>query len=374
MKAGRRRWIRLVLAVAGGLLLLGLFLPFLELFIRRPRGAFGGQSAGDQLNQERRKLMPPEPILQALNLEAGNTVLDLGAGWGFFTFGLAQAVGEKGKVFATDVDPVAVRFLAAEASRRSASNIFPKLVRARGLDPIYLEHRYDVIFVSDVFPMIEAPEAFFDKLRPSLKQEGKLWVIVSRLDSAFAEVEFGDFMIVTSMIRSGSLPAPIMKRLSPKTREVFANLQEQTLPAGTRRLLVEDLNRMLEDRTLWPEVESLSGTGASLLKAREKPVRDYLAKHLECDGVFATGQGEISDGNRQWLRVLNRLVLQDLLKTEVWERALALDNLPPSEWKTFLTFAWVKSPAERLTDAGYELVRKREDIDYHKVWEFRRAK
>ena len=45
----------------------------------------------------------PERVIEALGLEPGDRVADLGAGSGYFTLHLAQAVGPTGKVYGLDV-------------------------------------------------------------------------------------------------------------------------------------------------------------------------------------------------------------------------------------------------------------------------------
>jgi len=46
----------------------------------------------------------PDRVIEALGLEPGDHVADLGSGSGYFTLRLAQAVGPTGKVYAVDVD------------------------------------------------------------------------------------------------------------------------------------------------------------------------------------------------------------------------------------------------------------------------------
>jgi ubiquinone/menaquinone biosynthesis C-methylase UbiE len=53
--------------------------------------------------QERYALIPPEPTLQKLGLTTGMTMLDVGAGTGFFSRAAASIVGPKGRVVAVDM-------------------------------------------------------------------------------------------------------------------------------------------------------------------------------------------------------------------------------------------------------------------------------
>jgi predicted methyltransferase len=53
----------------------------------------------------------PERVIESLSIAPGQRVADLGAGAGYFTFRLAQAVGPAGVVYALDVDEDMTRLL-----------------------------------------------------------------------------------------------------------------------------------------------------------------------------------------------------------------------------------------------------------------------
>ena len=65
----------------------------------------------------------PDRVVADLNLGSGAVVADVGAGRGYFTFRLAAAVGEKGKVFATDIDAKALAAVKAQADKQGAKNV-----------------------------------------------------------------------------------------------------------------------------------------------------------------------------------------------------------------------------------------------------------
>jgi ubiquinone/menaquinone biosynthesis C-methylase UbiE len=67
--------------------------------------------------EDRNEWIPPLPVLQAAGVTAGEVVIDVGAGTGFWTAPLARLVGPSGTVFAVDVEPLMldeVRTLVAE--------------------------------------------------------------------------------------------------------------------------------------------------------------------------------------------------------------------------------------------------------------------
>ena len=46
----------------------------------------------------------PEEVMEALGIQAGTVVADVGSGDGYFSFHLARRVGSGGRVYAVDID------------------------------------------------------------------------------------------------------------------------------------------------------------------------------------------------------------------------------------------------------------------------------
>ena len=55
----------------------------------------------------------PDKVLELMAIEPGMILADVGAGSGYFTFRLAAAAGPEGRVYAPDVDPLAIDMLQA---------------------------------------------------------------------------------------------------------------------------------------------------------------------------------------------------------------------------------------------------------------------
>lgn len=67
--------------------------------------------------------MPREPVIEALSPHPGEIWADVGAGLGWLSLPLAQAVGENGKVWAIDPSGEAVHALADDARSRNLHQI-----------------------------------------------------------------------------------------------------------------------------------------------------------------------------------------------------------------------------------------------------------
>jgi ubiquinone/menaquinone biosynthesis C-methylase UbiE len=65
----------------------------------------------------------PEKELSKLDISTGQTVLDYGCGIGSFTLPLAQRVGDRGWVYALDIEPSALTMVQKAARRKGITNI-----------------------------------------------------------------------------------------------------------------------------------------------------------------------------------------------------------------------------------------------------------
>lgn len=82
-----------------------------------------------------------------LALAPGMRVADLGAGGGYYTFRIAQAVGPGGRVLATDVDRRMTRKIAWEARARGVASI--TVMQSTSDDLGLGDDRFDVILMND---------------------------------------------------------------------------------------------------------------------------------------------------------------------------------------------------------------------------------
>ena len=69
----------------------------------------------------------PEELVRALEIRPGMTVVDLGAGTGYFSRFLSAAVGPAGTVLAVDPEPNMVAQLRARAEQEKTDNVVPIL-------------------------------------------------------------------------------------------------------------------------------------------------------------------------------------------------------------------------------------------------------
>lgn len=117
----------------------------------------------------------PERVIAALALPPNARVADVGAGDGYFTFKLAEAVGGDGHVYAVEVDPKLIAGLKREVERRGLRNV--TVVDGRVDDSGLAAGAVDAAFFSGVFHHVDEPVAYFGKLRSALASGGKVAIL-----------------------------------------------------------------------------------------------------------------------------------------------------------------------------------------------------
>jgi SAM-dependent methyltransferase len=101
-----------------------------------------------------RHIWPETRLIERyLDVRAGMTVADIGAGAGYWTFRLAQAVGDGGRVYAIDSDLDACLKLLYEARQRQVENVSVRWVGKRS--PRLRAESIDVVLTVDAHLFVE---------------------------------------------------------------------------------------------------------------------------------------------------------------------------------------------------------------------------
>lgn len=122
---------------------------------------------------ERDRWQKPHEVIRALALRPDAVVADIGAGTGYFSVRLAHMT-PKGRVFAVDIEPDMVRYLAERGRRENLPNL--EAVLGRTDDP-RLPAKVDRVLVVDTYHHIDARAAYFGRLRGDLKPGGEVAII-----------------------------------------------------------------------------------------------------------------------------------------------------------------------------------------------------
>jgi predicted methyltransferase len=128
---------------------------------------------------ERDAWQKPHQVIQALGLRPDAVIADIGAGTGYFAVRFANMV-PAGKVYAVDVEPDMVRYLAERAKKEKRANLVA--VKGAAGDP-RLPEKADLVVLVDAYHHIGQRERYFRALAGSLKPGGRIAVIDFRMDS-----------------------------------------------------------------------------------------------------------------------------------------------------------------------------------------------
>lgn len=257
-------------------------------------------------------------LLEAMELEGAASVLDIGAGNGYYALRFAGKVGGSGRVYATEVDPGLVADISAAAAAAGIGNLEAVLVSERGLDPFYASRTFDRVFMGGVYLHLADPAAYFRSLRPFVKGRIIISIPESNLSPRFDDTaEFGNFKAAVQALRREPWLVSELA-LDRETRAFLASWNGGNVPFKVRLALMSALMKAWRGR-------SLPAAALEALKARHGGLKEALeafsAGSPEEDkksGVFllarfreAQAAGAVFDD--EFLLTLNRLLIRFFL-------------------------------------------------------------
>jgi ubiquinone/menaquinone biosynthesis C-methylase UbiE len=157
----------------------------------------GAAGAGWLDRPERESEEQPEQALDALKLRAGMTVADVGAGTGYMALRMARRVGPSGKVYANDLQPEMLQKLRARGQREKLSNV--ETVQGTEADPKLPPNTMDLVLLVDVYHEFSQPQAMLDKIRESLKPDGRLVLLEYRKEDPAVPIRIEHKMSVAEV-------------------------------------------------------------------------------------------------------------------------------------------------------------------------------
>lgn len=136
--------------------------------MRNIRAEMFNRKASDPKNK-------PDEILEALELQQGQRVADIGAGGGYFSMRFAEAVGKDGRVFAIDTNPKFLEFIKNSAKEKGLNSI--ETVLTTEDNPTLPEKSIDLIFMRNVCHHLPNRVEYLRKLKSALKPERRIAII-----------------------------------------------------------------------------------------------------------------------------------------------------------------------------------------------------
>lgn len=122
----------------------------------------------------------PSQMREQLHVKPGMVVCDMGCGNGYHTLPLAEMVGEKGKVYAVDVQPEMIEMLKQNIESKGLKNIVP--INSLYHDPKLPPNTCDMILLVDVYHEFSHPVQMLAGMRAALKPDGQLVLVEFRAE------------------------------------------------------------------------------------------------------------------------------------------------------------------------------------------------
>jgi ubiquinone/menaquinone biosynthesis C-methylase UbiE len=129
-------------------------------------------SLTDPARDEKQK---PRELVQAMGVERGMTVADVGTGVGYMIPFLSRAVGRTGRVIAEDIFDDFLATAKKTAETQNLTNVL--FVKGTDTDPNLPAGQMDEILVLDVYHHFDYPEKMLASLHKALKPGGKLVIV-----------------------------------------------------------------------------------------------------------------------------------------------------------------------------------------------------
>jgi ubiquinone/menaquinone biosynthesis C-methylase UbiE len=138
----------------------------------------GVGGAGWLERAEREDEEAPSKALDALDLQPGMIVADIGAGSGYYTSRMAKRVGASGRVYATDIQQGMIDLLNRRITSEGLVNVTAVL---GGMDdPQLPPHSIDLAIMVDVYHELQQPQIFLQRLKEAFKPGGRLVLLEFR--------------------------------------------------------------------------------------------------------------------------------------------------------------------------------------------------
>jgi SAM-dependent methyltransferase len=119
----------------------------------------------------RSRVQPPSMIVEALDIQPGMEIVELGCGTGFYTIAVAKAIQPAGLVFAVDIQQGMLDKLKVRMDQEGVENIIPVLADAEGHIPLD-DGVADAVFSVTVLPEIPDPQKALLQVKRILKDDG----------------------------------------------------------------------------------------------------------------------------------------------------------------------------------------------------------
>lgn len=126
-------------------------------------------------NRDRDVYKNKAKIVKALNLKPGQSVVDVGAGTGFFLKPIFDEITLNGMLYAVDISPRFVSFLKARGEKEEISNL--TVFRGSDVSTNLPDESVDIVFVCDTYHHFGKRDKMLEDFKRILRTGGELVVV-----------------------------------------------------------------------------------------------------------------------------------------------------------------------------------------------------
>ncbi len=155
------------------IIVISILLTAFNVFLTAQEAAQAAKSAGQLAEPQEKRfndVQPPELVMDILGIRPGFIVGEVGAGHGRVTVYIAARVGDKGKVYANDIDAAAVEYLKARCRRQGLANV--EVILSLPDDARFPQNSLDLVVMTWVYHHVDDPVPLLKSLLSSLKPWG----------------------------------------------------------------------------------------------------------------------------------------------------------------------------------------------------------
>ena len=124
---------------------------------------------------DREKNLQINRVMDLLAVSEGKAVADIGAGSGWFTVRAARRVGEKGKVFAVEINQEYAKFVTDRAKKEKLPQV--EAIIGKVDDPLLAKSSVDAVLILKTYHEFGEPVKIMRKIRDALKKGGRVGII-----------------------------------------------------------------------------------------------------------------------------------------------------------------------------------------------------
>ncbi len=140
----------------------------------------GHEAAGWLDRPEREEEEKPSKLLELLAIKQGQVVADVGAGSGYHALRIAKLVGDKGRVYAVDIQEEMLTIIADKAKKQKLGNVEGVLGKID--DPKLPKGKVDLVILVDVYHEFSHPYEMMQGIVKSLKPGGRVAFVEYRAE------------------------------------------------------------------------------------------------------------------------------------------------------------------------------------------------